>query len=49
MTAVEADQEKVQATLKQFVRDWSTEGSEERKVCYEPIVDEIVNQFPKHL
>ncbi|XP_065199557.1 carnosine N-methyltransferase-like [Planococcus citri] len=49
VTAVETDQDKVRATLKQFVRDWSTEGSEERKFCYEPIVDEIVNQFPKHL
>ncbi|KAK7601149.1 hypothetical protein V9T40_008590 [Parthenolecanium corni] len=49
MTPVETDQEKVQSTLKQFVRDWSAEGSEERKVCYQPIIDEIINQFPKHL
>ncbi len=49
ITPVETDQEKVQSTLKQFVRDWSTEGCEERKVCYQPIVDEIINQFPKHL
>ncbi|XP_014227359.1 carnosine N-methyltransferase isoform X1 [Trichogramma pretiosum] len=41
-----ADQEKVQATIKQFVRDWSTEGEEERRTCYQPIIDEIVNQFP---
>ncbi|XKL65982.1 hypothetical protein PGB90_009402 [Kerria lacca] len=49
ITPVETDQEKVQSTLKQFVRDWSLEGSAERKVCYQPIVDEIINQFPKHL
>ncbi|EZA49588.1 hypothetical protein DMN91_005678 [Ooceraea biroi] len=41
-----ADQEKVQATIKQLVRDWSTEGTEERKACYQPIIDEILYQFP---
>ncbi|KAJ8679938.1 hypothetical protein QAD02_015725 [Eretmocerus hayati] len=41
-----ADQEKVQATIKQLVRDWSVEGREERRTCYQPIIDEIVNQFP---
>ncbi|XP_014214936.1 carnosine N-methyltransferase isoform X2 [Copidosoma floridanum] len=41
-----ADQEKVQATIKQLVRDWSTEGIEERRTCYQPIIDEIMNQYP---
>lgn len=41
-----ADQEKVQATIKQLVRDWSVEGTEERMACYQPIIDEIMNQFP---
>lgn len=41
-----ADQEKVQATIKQLVRDWSVEGADERKACYQPIIDEISNQFP---
>lgn len=41
-----SDQEKVQATIKQLVRDWSVEGAEERKACYQPIVDEILYQFP---
>jgi hypothetical protein len=41
-----ADQEKVQATIKQLVRDWSVEGTEERKACYQPIIDEILYQFP---
>lgn len=41
-----SDQEKVQATIKQLVRDWSVEGAEERKACYQPIVDEILHQFP---
>ncbi|XP_071579735.1 carnosine N-methyltransferase [Temnothorax nylanderi] len=43
---VMSDQEKVQATIKQLVRDWSVEGAEERKACYQPIVDEILCQFP---
>ncbi|XP_011876474.1 PREDICTED: UPF0586 protein C9orf41 homolog isoform X2 [Vollenhovia emeryi] len=43
---VMSDQEKVQATIKQLVRDWSVEGAEERKACYQPIVDEILHQFP---
>ncbi|XP_043278824.1 carnosine N-methyltransferase [Venturia canescens] len=41
-----ADQEKVQATIKQLVRDWSVEGQDERNSCYQPIIDEIINQFP---
>ena len=41
-----ADQDKVQATIKQLVRDWSTEGTDERNACYQPIIDEILNQFP---
>lgn len=41
-----ADQEKVQATIKQLVRDWSVEGTEERTACYQPIIDEILCQFP---
>ncbi|XP_043462810.1 carnosine N-methyltransferase isoform X1 [Leptopilina heterotoma] len=43
---ITADQEKVQATIKQLVRDWSTEGTDERNACYQPIVDEILMQFP---
>ncbi|XP_018398156.1 PREDICTED: carnosine N-methyltransferase isoform X1 [Cyphomyrmex costatus] len=42
---VMSDQEKVQATIKQLVRDWSVEGAEERKACYQLIVDEILYQF----
>lgn len=44
-----ADLEKVQATLKQFVRDWSEEGAQERETCYQPIVEEIVSHFPTDL
>nr|CAD7402654.1 unnamed protein product [Timema cristinae] len=42
------DQDKVQVTLKQFVRDWSEEGAGERQTCYQPIIDEILSHFPAH-
>lgn len=35
----------VQVTLKQFARDWSSDGEEERTQCYKPIIDEILSQF----
>ena len=38
--------EKVLTTVKQFVRDWSDEGVEEREMCYKPIVDEIRDLYP---
>lgn len=40
------DFEKVQVTFKQFYRDWSEEGADERNICYKPIIQEIVNRFP---
>lgn len=40
------DLEKVQTTLKQFVRDWSEEGAEERRTCYQPIIAEVLKRFP---
>lgn len=39
------DVEKVQGTLKQFVRDWSEEGEAERDQCYKPILEEIERLF----
>ena len=35
------DVERVQSTIKQFVRDWSSEGEAEREMSYKPILDEI--------
>ena len=35
------DMEKVQSTIKQFVRDWSKDGETERDMCYKPILEEI--------
>lgn len=35
------DYEKVKSTIRQFVRDWSREGEEERNKCYLPIIEEL--------
>ncbi|XP_077292332.1 carnosine N-methyltransferase unmet [Arctopsyche grandis] len=40
------DIEKVQSVLKQFVRDWSSDGEIERNQCYTPIIDVIQKEFP---
>ncbi|KAG2129167.1 N2227-domain-containing protein [Suillus bovinus] len=39
------DMDKLRSTLKQFVRDWSQEGKEERDTCYTPIKDALVAHF----
>lgn len=38
--------DKVQCVFKQLMRDWSSLGSEERKQCYGPIIEEIEEQYP---
>lgn len=43
--ATNMDMDKIQSTLKQFVRDWSEEGAKERETCYRPILDEIEDRF----
>ena len=40
------DFEKLQSTLKQFVRDWSEAGKEEREMCYAPILKELEDLYP---
>ncbi|CAO0797333.1 unnamed protein product [Mucor circinelloides] len=45
------DMDKVRSTLKQFVRDWAKEGECERKVTYDPIIqelNEIYKDLPMH-
>lgn len=39
--------EKIQSTLKQFVRDWSDVGKEERKMSYTPIMNELEKLYPR--
>ena len=40
------DMDKVKTTIKQFIRDWSQDGEQERLVCYGPIIDEVQRRFP---
>lgn len=40
------DMEKVKTTLKQFVRDWSSEGKAERDACYKPILEALDSRYP---
>ncbi|XP_033100888.1 carnosine N-methyltransferase-like [Anneissia japonica] len=38
--------EKIYTTLKQFSRDWSSEGQQERDLCYKPIIEEVLSRLP---
>lgn len=38
--------DKVQSVFKQLMRDWSSLGAEERRQCYDPIIEEIELEFP---
>jgi len=40
------DMDKVQSTLKQIVRDWSSVGSAERSACYGPIISALKSLYP---
>ncbi|KAJ7574619.1 N2227-domain-containing protein [Mycena floridula] len=39
------DMDKIRSTLKQFVREWSEEGRDERERCYKPMKGALVNHF----
>ncbi|KAG7096057.1 hypothetical protein E1B28_006738 [Marasmius oreades] len=41
----EGDMDKVASTLKQFVRDWSEEGKEEREMSYGPMKEALLAHF----
>ncbi|KAF9255445.1 N2227-domain-containing protein [Marasmius fiardii PR-910] len=41
----EGDMDKVRSTLKQFVRDWSEEGKEERETSYGPMKEALLAHF----
>jgi carnosine N-methyltransferase len=34
-------QDKIRSTLRSFVRDWSDEGANERKLCYDPCLEAL--------
>ncbi|KAG8884284.1 hypothetical protein FRB98_002524 [Tulasnella sp. 332] len=39
------EMDKLRSTLKQFVRDWSAEGKEERDASYKPMLDALFDHF----
>ncbi|RWS26675.1 UPF0586 protein C9orf41-like protein [Leptotrombidium deliense] len=39
------DTEKTYSVLKQIVREWSADGINERKICFQPILNEINERF----
>jgi len=45
------DMDKVQSTIKQIVRDWSSAGAEERAKCYDPLLAALDSLHPdnRHL
>ncbi|KAJ5912411.1 hypothetical protein N7504_001294 [Penicillium tannophilum] len=44
-TATSADVNKAHSTIRQFYRDWSAEGRIEREVCYDPVLNDLRNEF----
>jgi len=41
------DLDKARSTLRQFYRDWSSEGSAERDACLAPIKNDLRTEFPR--
>jgi len=39
------DVDKARSTIKQFYRDWSEEGREERERCYQPVMQAVEERF----
>ena len=44
-TAKPSDIDKARSTIRQLYRDWSHEGSAERKACYEPVIQDVIKAF----
>ncbi|KAJ5226380.1 hypothetical protein N7468_007605 [Penicillium chermesinum] len=40
-----SDVNKAHSTIRQFYRDWSAEGRAEREVCYDPVLQDLRNEF----
>ncbi|KAJ5581504.1 hypothetical protein N7535_000124 [Penicillium sp. DV-2018c] len=43
--ATPSDLNKAHSTLRQFYRDWSSEGRAEREVCYDPVLQDLHDEF----
>ncbi|PRT57038.1 Carnosine N-methyltransferase [Wickerhamiella sorbophila] len=44
--ATPLDAEKVRSTLRQFAREWSSDGRSERAACFDRIVTALLKEFP---
>ncbi|KAF9883176.1 hypothetical protein FE257_003896 [Aspergillus nanangensis] len=44
-TATSLDVQKAHSTIRQFYRDWSVEGKPERDVCYDPVLQDLRDEF----
>lgn len=44
-TATSRDMDKVRTTIRQMYRDWSAEGADERRACYEPVLHDVAEAF----
>lgn len=44
--ATPSDIDKARSTIRQLYRDWSREGFAERKACYDPVIQDVVEAFP---
>lgn len=44
-TAIPSDVNKAHSTIRQFYRDWSIEGRSEREVCYDPVLQDLREEF----
>ncbi|KAI9038713.1 uncharacterized protein KD926_010553 [Aspergillus affinis] len=43
--ATASDVNKAHSTIRQFYRDWSAEGRAEREVCYDPVLQDLKDEF----
>lgn len=47
-TATHSDLDKARSTIRQFYRDWSSEGAHEREACYAPVLQSLHTEFKSH-
>ena len=43
--ATPSDMDKAKTTVRQLYRDWSAEGADERRSCYEPVLNDVAEAF----
>lgn len=43
--ATPSDMNKARSTIRQFYRDWSAEGIDERRACYAPVIQDVAQEF----